>query len=118
MLDAVLNNKHASADEIYLVVRELDDKISRGTVYRNLKLLVEGGDLQLVEMEDVARYDWRLDDHYHVVCTNCGEILDAPLEYDLELDNIIKSKTHYGVLRHKITFEGICEACSKKIEDK
>lgn len=40
VLDAVRQSyNHPTADEIYNVVRAQDDKISRGTVYRNLNLL-------------------------------------------------------------------------------
>ena len=44
VLDAVRARcDHPSADQIYLDVRAVDDRISRGTVYRNLKVLVEAG---------------------------------------------------------------------------
>ena len=36
---------HPTADEIYNVVRAQDDKISRGTVYRNLNLLADAGEI-------------------------------------------------------------------------
>ena len=42
VLDAVLDRcDHPTADQIYLDVRAKDDKISRGTVYRNLGILSE-----------------------------------------------------------------------------
>lgn len=42
VLDAVRQSyNHPTADEIYDAVREQDDKISRGTVYRNLNLLAD-----------------------------------------------------------------------------
>ncbi len=46
VLDAVRQSyNHPTADEIYNVVREQDDKISRGTVYRNLNLLADAGEI-------------------------------------------------------------------------
>ena len=45
VLDAVRQSyNHPTADEIYNVVRAQDDKISRGTVYRNLNLLADAGE--------------------------------------------------------------------------
>ena len=44
VLDAVRQSyNHPTADEIYNAVRAQDDKISRGTVYRNLNLLADAG---------------------------------------------------------------------------
>ncbi len=44
VLDAVRQSyNHPTADEIYNAVREQDDRISRGTVYRNLNLLADAG---------------------------------------------------------------------------
>ena len=46
VLDAVRQSyNHPTADEIYNVVRAQDDKISRGTVYRNLNLLADAGEI-------------------------------------------------------------------------
>ena len=44
VLDAVRElDDHPTADEVYLRVREKDEHVSRGTVYRNLHILVESG---------------------------------------------------------------------------
>ena len=46
VLDAVRQSyNHPTADEIYNAVRAQDDKISRGTVYRNLNLLADAGEI-------------------------------------------------------------------------
>ena len=46
VFDAVRQSyNHPTADEIYNVVRAQDDKISRGTVYRNLNLLADAGEI-------------------------------------------------------------------------
>ena len=73
ILDAVKGRcDHPTADQIYLEVREKDEKISRGTVYRNLGLLSENGQIANVKVPAADRYDLRTDYHYHLVCTCCG----------------------------------------------
>jgi Fur family ferric uptake transcriptional regulator len=42
-------NTHPSADEIYEIVRKRLPRISLGTVYRNLEILSESGDIQKLE---------------------------------------------------------------------
>ena len=51
VLDAVRARRdHPSADQIYLDVRAVDGRISRGTVYRNLSILEESGEILHVKV--------------------------------------------------------------------
>lgn len=117
ILDAVCNRcDHPTADEIYLDVREKDNRISRGTVYRNLGVLSENGQVTRVKLPQAERYDSRTDLHYHLVCTCCGSVSDAPIDYlkdfdEIELDN------GFVISRHRTIFEGLCSVCRKKKED-
>ena len=55
VLDAVRQSyNHPTADEIYNVVRAQDDKISRGTVYRNLNLLADAGEILSIKTPGAA----------------------------------------------------------------
>ena len=58
VLDAVRQSyNHPTADEIYNVVRAQDDKISRGTVYRNLNLLADAGEILSIKTPGGSRFD-------------------------------------------------------------
>lgn len=117
VLDAVKTRKdHPTADQIYLDVRAKDDKISRGTVYRNLGVLSEDEDITQVKLSSADRYDYRLDRHYHLFCTGCGRVFDAPLDYHAELDAQVSEETGFQVSRHLLHFEGLCPECSRKNE--
>lgn len=119
ILEAVQKHRdHPSAEQIYMEVRANSPKISRGTVYRNLNLLSETGDIRHMEMPGVDRFDWRDDHHYHMRCTGCGQVIDLPIPYQAELDEEIALQTGYKVSLHHTTFEGLCPACSAKEEDK
>lgn len=112
ILEAVrLHHDHPTADQIYLDVREKDEKISRGTVYRNLNRLTKNGEIADVEVSPANRFDCRLDKHYHMVCTVCGEVSDAPLEYEEQEDRRLEELTGFSVERHETTFRGICRKC-------
>lgn len=105
---------HPTADDIYLDVRALDGKISRGTVYRNLSLLAEKGEILHVKVPAADRYDRRTDIHYHMLCTRCGAVSDAPLVYRTALDEELGEKTGYRITRHRTLFEGVCPGCARK----
>ena len=83
VLEAVQeHHDHPSADQIYLEIRAKDPRISRGTVYRNLNILSEEGQITHVKVPGADRYDCRTDFHYHLICTDCGAVCDAPFSYD------------------------------------
>lgn len=122
VLDAVqarcgsATRSHPTADQIYLDVRAIDDKISRGTVYRNLNFWAEQSKILCVKSEKAERYDCRLNLHYHLLCTGCGVVLDAPAEYLAELDRDVAEATGFSICRHRTVFEGLCTECQQKRE--
>lgn len=112
VLDAVRGRQdHPSADEIYSDVREKDGKISRGTVYRNLNILAELGEIEHVKVPSADRYDLRLDRHYHMICVRCGAVVDAPIPYREDYDEAVREVTGFQIERHRTVFEGVCPTC-------
>ena len=72
--DAILKNlssrlDHPTADMIYRDLREEYPRISLGTVYRNLNLLAELGQIRKIHCEGgTEHYDYDTSDHCHFVC--------------------------------------------------
>ncbi len=117
VLDAVRSREdHPSADEIYLEVRKEDGKISRGTVYRNLNVLAESGEITHVKVPSADRYDLRTDRHYHCFCVSCGAVFDAPVPYHEEYDRQVEEETGFQIQRHRTIFEGVCPNCRDRAE--
>ena len=115
VLDAVREHRdHPTADSIYLDVREKDSRVSKGTVYRNLKELSRTGEVNHLSVPGADRYDRRTDPHPHVICTLCGRVEDAVVDYDFSLDDRVSRSTGYRVALHQTVFEGICPECLKK----
>ena len=105
---------HPTADSIYMDVRKKDERVSKGTVYRNLKELSRTGDVNHLSVPGADRYDLRCDPHPHVICTVCGAVEDAPVDYDSSLNGKVEKATGYRVTLHQTVFEGICPECRKK----
>ena len=115
VLDAVRARcDHPSADQIYLDVRAIDGRISRGTVYRNLNVLVQQGEVLQVKLPHTDRFESHLDTHYHLLCTGCGAVCDVPMPYHENLDQQAAEKTGYVIERHRAVFEGRCPDCRRK----
>ena len=110
--------RHVTANEVYEFVKESCPTIGKGTVYRNLDILVEEGDLRKVEVSDGPnRFDLTLKNHYHVRCVNCGEISDVDMDEILGLLEKIHDTHGTDFLGYDILFKGICPKCQKKIKD-
>ena len=103
---------HPSADEVYEMVRKRLPRISLGTVYRNLEILSERGEIQKLELSGtLKRFDGVAENHYHIRCVDCGRVVDAPVDCDIEINNQLKDSTNYRIIGHKLEFLGICPAC-------
>lgn len=102
---------HPTAEDIYLAVQQVDNRISRGTVYRNLNLLADSGTIATVKAPGAMRFDWRCDGHSHVVCPRCGAVADTSLPYDAALDMQASDDTGFAITMHSMVFEGICPEC-------
>lgn len=73
---------HPTADAIYRMVRKRLPSISFGTVYRNLSLLRDGGDiLELTCGKYRCRYDGDNREHYHFICLECENVFDADMPF-------------------------------------
>ena len=106
-------NTHPSADEIYERVRKRLPRISLGTVYRNLEILSESGDIQKLEPGcSLKRFDGNPSEHCHIRCVRCDRIADAPMVPDLEIDLGRVNATDFEILGHRLEFLGVCPTCS------
>ena len=103
-----------NAEYLFRYASEKDDKISRGTVYRNLNILAKDNEIQSVKIKDAERYDWRKDRHYHLRCTKCNEIIDIDIPYNEQLDKEISEEMGYKLTFNNTIFEGICPSCQEE----
>ena len=106
---------HPSADEVYEFVRKKIPRISLGTIYRNLELLYQLGEIQRIELcGNLKRYDGNLADHYHIRCMSCGRVDDVIMAPEQDLECQIQCSMEYKVLGHRLKFMGLCRDCLKK----
>ena len=64
---------HPTAEWVYGQLRRESPHVSLGTVYRNLEVLAEMGQIQKLELGGtVKRFDWNPQRHYHIRCLQCG----------------------------------------------
>ena len=104
---------HPSADEVYEIVRKRLPRISLGTVYRNLEILSESGEIKKLEPgSSLKRFDGNPSEHFHIRCIRCNRIADMPMASDFEIDLADMTPTEYEILGHRLEFFGLCPYCS------
>ena len=113
VLEAVNKLKcHATADEVYREIIKEHPSISKATVYRNLNLLSEMGEIHRLETPGSAdRFDHITGNHCHVKCTVCGRVFDVDMEYVSGLENEIRDRHGFDFTGYDILFHGICPDC-------
>jgi len=102
---------HPTAEWIYRRVRRRLPRISLGTVYRNLQVLLEQGLIRDLDSRGSGRYDGNTARHDHFTCQACGQIYDLAAPMDRGLDRRIASRTGFEVWHHRTEFYGRCPAC-------
>lgn len=106
---------HPSADEIYEMVRRRLPRVSLGTIYRNLEILSETGEIRRLDTgSQLKRFDGRAENHYHIRCLRCDRLVDLFVHIGAELDDRIRGVTDFSVLGHQLEFVGICPNCQPK----
>lgn len=114
-------HEHPTADTVYLHVKEEFPHISLGTVYRNLNLLADMGEITKIPTPDGGdRFDGDIHPHYHVVCTSCGKVIDLMMNEEyIHTINQEAAKYFKGTIdSHKLMFYGTCAKCRQNKNQK
>lgn len=117
--DAILRvvkgvTSHPTANWIYDQVRGEIPNISLGTVYRNLRLLVEEGQISEIELaRTLCRFDGNTQYHHHFICEQCGRVFDVGNDERMEramMDEMSRG-TGFKITHHRCELYGLCKDC-------
>lgn len=106
---------HPDADEIYSKIASDHPTISKATVYRNLNVLSEQGQIKKISVSEGAdRFDFRTDEHYHMRCRKCGKVIDAPETFKAREGFMpLQGTDNFTVEQINVELIGICSDCIK-----
>jgi Fur family ferric uptake transcriptional regulator len=118
ILRAVSDRPHATADEVAEAVRAEIGAISRQGVYDALGVLVDKGLLRRIQPAgSPVRYEHRVgDNHHHLVCRACGEIVDVDCAVGAAPCLDAADDLGYEIEEAEVIYWGRCPACRKAAE--
>ena len=103
---------HPTADEVYHIVRKRLPRVSLGTIYRNLEILAENGQIQKLDGGGTQRrFDGNTGIHYHLRCLACGRVLDLPTQPFKEIERAVFNLADYEIHQYKLDLIGVCPTC-------
>lgn len=116
ILDLLKNTtSHPTADWVYEQAKKILPEISLGTVYRNLHLLNQLGEISVLNYgSSYCRYDGNPSNHYHFVCESCGRVFDVDLPVQEQLEKEVTAQSGFKILKHRLEFYGYCSSCQAR----
>ena len=100
-------NSHPTVDQIYQELSHEIPTLSKTTVYNTLSLFLEKEMVKDIPGEDGVRYERKDHFHGHLQCSQCGAVVDVPVE-------VLPQPSHAGLVINDITvvFRGLCPQCA------
>lgn len=100
---------HLTAEQIFLLAKEKMPSIAVGTVYRNLNLMENEGEIRRISMFHAPdRFDKRTSAHEHMICSRCGSLKDISLD---GLKETLEKQTGAEILSYDLNLYYICPDC-------
>ena len=106
------SNEHLTAEQIYLRLKEQNEKIVLATVYNNLNSLVQQGKIRKLLVDGGPDHFDRIVRHDHLICPQCGRITDVYLD---DISQFLADYVHKQVLSYELKISCLCEECQKKL---
>ncbi|MCG3086913.1 peroxide-responsive transcriptional repressor PerR [Sporosarcina cyprini] len=109
----ISSESHPTADEIYKALEHDFPNMSVATVYNNLRVFRNAGLVkELTYGDSSSRFDFVTHDHYHIICDQCGTIVDFHHPGLEEVEHLASHVTGFKVNSHRLEVYGTCPKCA------
>lgn len=102
---------HPTARDLFDSIGRRFNGLSLATVYRNLDILSEQGQICRFDFGDSARFDGFTFPHDHIRCVVCGRLDDIPVKNNVRRANPENIPEGYFYIGRRVDYQGICPAC-------
>lgn len=113
ILEVIEKYGHIAIEKIYEEVSRVHASLSLATIYKNIVLMLEKG--VLTEVPIIGRkskYEIAKEEHVHLICTQCGTVMDKMLDADTTEDTgKIAQISDFRLKHRQVNLYGVCQAC-------
>ena len=107
---------HPTAESVYAAVTREMPTVSLRTVYQTLNDLSEMGEiLQLDLGTGSSRFDPNIDNHHHLVCDSCGQVVDVYTD-TTGLRVTPRQRHGFDITSTEVVFRGTCADCRSSVQ--
>ena len=106
-----------SAQQIHAALMTAGQTVGLATVYRNLQILTEAGELDSLRSEEgetLYRRCAARRHHHHLVCRNCGYTVDIQDDQLEQWIAEISRRYQFSDIEHMADVFGLCANCTDK----
>ena len=111
------HHEHFDADDLMdeLADRDGPRRVSRPTVYRTLRELVEAGLLRQMVLggRSVYEHDYGYPQHDHLHCQKCNKLIEFHSDELTRLRDAVAREHRFRVAGHRFIVNGTCAECAK-----
>lgn len=108
---------HPSADQIYGELKADFPTISFATIYSTAQLLAASDLIQILSIDEKrVHFDPNPSPHAHFLCTDCGELMDVPIDADTR--QRMEDLVSFRIESLQLFMYGVCQACMETAENK
>ncbi|MBN2870435.1 MAG: transcriptional repressor [Campylobacterales bacterium] len=106
---------HISIEDLYDVIRKKFASISLATLYKNIHSMMDVSLIREVKIPGhKTKYEIEKSSHAHVMCKQCGELKDIPVDPASLLQTGGFDISGYKADDVSIVISGICSDCQQK----
>ena len=116
IIESIDKYGHINIDRLYDEVKTKFSSISLATIYKNINSMISN--LLLLEVKipnEKSVYEIVKEQHSHLVCTNCGKVIDIKIDTN-RIVECISNDYKFTIDKSDLIFSGCCESCSQKIK--
>ncbi len=114
IIESIDKYGHINIDRLYEEVKAKFSSISLATIYKNINSMINNMLLLEVKIPNQKSvFEIVKEQHSHLVCNECGEVMDVKLDTSKMIDTI-SHDYKFQIDQSDLVFSGKCTNCLKK----
>jgi len=111
ILESIQINGHINIDKLYEEIKEKFNSVSLATIYKNINAMTKSMLLFEVKLpNEKSVYEIVKEQHSHLLCTNCNEVIDIYVDTN-SIASYISKKHDFAVKQSDLVLSGTCKNC-------